>query len=124
MIVLKKLVTGNQFRATTVTGILLITVALAIFGYSNYAIYEREQMLNSAGITIEETWRLEGSLSWWRSTYASVFLPLTLVLAAVGAIGLVSQPILTKVHHKSVLKAFEESIRLASKENYERPKLD
>ena len=124
MNILKKLVIGNWFRAIAVAGILLITVALAIFGYSNYAIQEREQMLNSAGITIEETWRLGGSLSWWRSTYAAVFFPLTLILAVVGVIGLVSLPIWTKVHQRSVFKAFEENIRLASKENYERPSFD
>jgi len=37
---------------------------------------------------------------------------------------LVSQPLLTRLHHKSVLETFADNVKRASKENYERPKLD
>lgn len=124
MVNIKNLVKQNRFRATAVIGILFIAVGLAVFGYSTYAIQEREQMLNSATLTIEETWRIEGSLRWWRSTYAMVFLPLSVILAAFGTVGLVSQPLWTKMHRKSVLETFADNIRLASRENYERPKFD
>jgi hypothetical protein len=121
---LENLVNRNHFRAATILGMLLIVTAVGIFAYSNFAIQEREQMLNSADLTVENTWQIEGALQWWRSTYATVFLPLTFILAAFGTIGLVSQPLLTKMQRKSALETFADSIQRASREHYERPKLD
>ena len=121
---LKNLLKSNQFRASAVIGAMLLVIGISLFGYSTSAIQEREQMLNSADISIEDTWRLEGSLRWWRTSYVTVFLPLTLIFVAFGIVGLVSQPLWTKLHRKSVLDTFADNIKRASKENYERPKLD
>lgn len=121
---LKSLVNRNSFRATAVIGALFLVFAASIFAYSSYAIQEREQMLSTAELTAEDMWRVEGSLQWWRSTYATVFLPLSVILAAFGAVGLVSQPLWARIHRKSVLDEFADSIRVASREYYERPKLD
>lgn len=46
------------------------------------------------------------------------------IFVALGVIGLVSQLLLTRLHHKSVLETFADNVKCASKENYERPKLD
>ena len=46
------------------------------------------------------------------------------IFVALGVIGLVSQPLLTRLHHKSVLETFAANVKRVSKENYERPKLD
>jgi len=81
-------------------------------------------MLNCAGLSVEEMWHIEGSLSWWRNAYATVFLPLTVVFVAVGVVVMVSQPLLTMIHHKNSLETFATNVKLASDENYERPKLD
>ena len=121
---LKVLVKKNRFRLAAIMGLLFLVVGVSLLGYSLSAIQEREQMLNSADLTLEEMWRYEGSLSWWRNAYVTVFLPLTLVFTALGVIGLVSQPLLTRLHQKSVLKTFVDNVKRASKENYERPKLN
>ena len=121
---LRGLVKRNRFRLAAVMGVLFLVVGVSLLGYSISAIQEREQMLNSADLTTEEMWQYEGSLSWWRNAYVTVFLPLTVIFVALGAIGLVSQPLLTRLHHKNVLETFADNVKRASKENYERPKLD
>jgi hypothetical protein len=118
------LVKRNRFRFAAVMGVLFLVFGFSLLGYSISAIQEREQLLNSADLTPEEMWHYEGSLSWWRNSYVTVFLPLTVVFVALGAVGLVSQPLLTRLHHKSALETFADNIKRASKENYERPKLD
>jgi hypothetical protein len=121
---LKGLVKRNRFRLAAVMGVLFLVVGVSLLGYSISAIQEREQLLKSADLTLEEMWQYEGSLSWWRNAYVTVFLPLTVIFVALGAIGLVSQPLLTRLHQKSVLETFVDNVKRASKENYERPKLD
>jgi hypothetical protein len=121
---LKGLIKRNRFRLAAVMGVLFLVVGVSLLGYSISAIQEREQLLKSADLTPEEMWQYEGSLSWWRNAYVTVFLPLTVIFVALGAIGLVSQPLLTRLHQKSVLETFVDNVKRASKENYERPKLD
>ena len=121
---LKGLAKKNRFRVAAVMGVLFLVIGVSLLGYSISAIQEREQLLNSADLTPEEMWHHEGSLRWWRNAYVTVFLPLTVVFVALGVVGLVSQPLLTRLHHKSVLETFADNVKRASKENYERPKLD
>lgn len=99
-------------------------VGVSLLVYSMFAIQEREQMLNCAGLSVEEMWNIEGSLSLWRNVYATVFLPLTVVFVALGVVVMVSQPVLTMIHHKNTLETFATNVKRASDENYERPKLD
>jgi hypothetical protein len=121
---LRGVVKSNRFRVAAVMGVMFIVIGVSLFGYSLYAIQERKQLLNSADLTSDEMWRYEGSLLWWRNAYVTVFLPLTAVFVALGVVGLVSQPLLTRLHKKTVLEKFADNVKRASKENYERPKLD
>ena len=120
---LKGLIKRSRFRVAAVIGVMFLVIGVSLFGFSLSAIQEREQLLNSADLTIEEVWKYEGSLRWWRSAYVTVFLPLTVVFVAFGVVGLVSQPLLARLHRKNVLEAFAENVKRASNENYERPKL-
>ena len=121
---LKGLVKKNRFRLAAIMGVLFLVVGVSLLGYSLSAIQEREQLLNSADLTPDEMWQYEGSLSWWRNSYVTLFLPLTVVFMALGVVGLVSQPLWTRLHRRSVLETFVDNVKRASKENYERPKLD
>jgi len=121
---LKDMVKKNRFRVAAVIGVLFLVIGVSLLGYSISAIQEREQLLNCADLTPEEMWHYEGSLRWWRNAYVTLFLPLTAVFVALGVVSLVSQPLLTRLHHKSVLETFADNVKRASKENYERPKLD
>ena len=121
---LKDLVKKNRFRVAAVIGVLFLVIGVSLLGYSISAIQEREQLLNCADLTPEEMWHYEGSLRWWRNAYVTVFLPLTVIFVALGVVGLVYQPLLARVHRKSALETFADNVKRASKENYERPKLD
>jgi len=118
------LIKRNRFRVAAVIGIMFLVIGVSLLGYSLSAIQEREQLLNSADLTPDEMWQYEGSLSWWRNSYVTLFLPLTVVFMALGVVGLVSQPLWTRLHRRSVLETFVDNVKRASKENYERPKLD
>jgi len=121
---LNSLFKRNRFRLTAILGVLLLILGVSLLGYSISAIQEREHMLTSTELTLEELWHYEGSLSWWRNAYVTLFLQLTAVFMALGGIVLFSQPLLTMLHRKSVLDNFSENVKRASDENYERPKLD
>jgi hypothetical protein len=121
---LKTMLKKNRFRAAGVIGAIFLVIGVSIFCYSVSAIQERENMLNSGTLTIEETWSYEGSLSWWRNAYVTVFLPLTAIFVATGIAGLLTQPIYTRVYCKNVLKSFSNNVKLASDEIFEKPKLD
>ena len=97
---LKDLVKKNRFRVAAVIGVLFLVIGVSLLGYSISAIQEREQLLNCADLTPEEMWHYEGSLRWWRNAYVTLFLPLTAVFVALGVVGLVSQPLLTRLHQK------------------------
>lgn len=94
----------NHSRVTAITGIFLVVLGVSLLGYSNFAIQEREQLLTTADLTPDELWRYEGSLNWWRTTYATVFFPLTIVFVALGALVLCSRQFLKKTHQKHALE--------------------
>ena len=100
---LKGLVKRNRFRLAAVMGVLFLVVGVSLLGYSISAIQEREQLLNSADLTPEEMWHYEGSLRWWRNAYVTLFLPLTAVFMTISGVILVSQQLLARLRHKSVL---------------------
>ena len=121
---LKTLLKKNRFRAAAVIGALFLIIGITIFGYSISAIQERENVLNTGNLTLEERWAYEGALSWWRNAYVTIFLPLTTILIAIGIAGLLTQPIYTRVYHKKVLQNFSQNVKLASEDIFEKPKLD
>ena len=114
----------SRFKVTAVVGALLLVVGVSLLGYSVFAIQEHEQMLNSDDLSLEEMWNHEGALQWWRNTYATLFFPLTAVFMALGGVILVSQPLLTKLNHKTTLEPFTDNVRRATDEKFERPKID
>jgi ABC-type phosphate transport system permease subunit len=117
------LIKKNHFRLAAIMGLMLLVIGVSLLGYSLSAIQEREHLLNSANLTPDETWQYEGSLSWWRNAYATMFLPLAVVSMTLGGAALVSQPLWTRMHRESVLDTFADNVKRAAKENYERPKL-
>ncbi|PVX24590.1 MAG: hypothetical protein CW691_07180 [Candidatus Bathyarchaeum sp.] len=114
----------NPFRLGIVVGVLLFVIGVSLLGYSISAIQQRENTLTSSELTFEELWHYEGSLSWWRNAYVTVFLPLTAVFMALGGIVLFSQPLLSVLRRKRVLETFSENVKVASEKKCESPKLD
>lgn len=121
---LEGLLKKNRFRLVALTGLLLVVAGVSLLGYSTSAIQEHEHILNSANLTPDQTWQHEGALSWWRNAYATLFLPLSVVSMTLGAVGLISQPLCTRIHQQTVLETFSDNVKRAAKTDCERPKLD
>jgi hypothetical protein len=94
--------TKNRFRASALLGVLFLVIGVSLLVYSVSAI-QAEQLSNSADLSLEQMWHYDGSFSWWRNAYFALFLPLTSVFVTIGGVILVSQPLLTRLRHKSVL---------------------
>jgi hypothetical protein len=92
----------NRFRVPTLLGILFLVVGVSLLGYSVSVIQDYGQLSSSADLTLEQMWHYDGSLSWWRNAYFTLFLPLTSVFVTLGGVVLVTQPLMSKLHHKSV----------------------
>ena len=97
------LFTMNRFRAYTLLGILFLVIGISLLGYSVSAIQDYGQLSDSADLTLEQIWHFDGSFSWWRNAYVTLFLPLTSVFVTLGGVILVTQPLMTRLRHKSVL---------------------
>lgn len=52
--------------------------------FTGFNIVMREQTLNDANLSIEERWRTEGSLQWWRDSSARLLYPLAAALFIAG----------------------------------------
>lgn len=124
MLKLKDLYKGNQFRVAAGIALLLLVLGVSFWGYSVTAIHEREQMLMSGTLTLEEMWRYEGSLSWWRNTYNTFFLPLSVVLVAFSIVVLASQPLMTRVHQKHAPESSADNVKPSSDKNSKRLKIE
>jgi hypothetical protein len=92
----------RRFRASALLGILFLVIGVSLLFYSVYAIQD-EQLSTSADLLLEQMWHYDGSLSWWRNACFTLFLPLTSVFVTMGGVILVSQTLLTRLRHKSVL---------------------
>ena len=97
------LLTKNRFRVSALLGILFLVIGVSLLGYSISAIQDHEQLSNSADLALEQMWKYDGSLRWWRNAYVTLFLPLTAAFLTLGGVVLVSQPLLTRLRHKSVV---------------------
>jgi len=119
MYVLKNLKKINRSRLTILTATLLLIAGLSIWLYATSAIQGHTQLLNSPNLTQEEIWSYEGSLQWWRTTYATTILPLTAIMITAG-LGTLLGPILwTRIQQRYVIKNFTDSLELASTEKFE-----
>ena len=94
--------TKNRFRVHAFMGILFLVIGLSLFGYSVSAIQDYEQLSNSNDLTLEQMWHFDGSLSWWRNAYVTLFLPLASVFVTLSGFILVTQPLFARLRHKSV----------------------
>ena len=100
---LNHLTIRNRFRVSALLGVLFLVIGVSLLGYSISAIQDNERLSNSADWTLEQMWHYDGSIRWWRSAYVTLFLPLTTVFLTISGVILVSQQLLARLRHKSVL---------------------
>lgn len=83
--------------------------------YTNSAIQNYEQMLNSPNLTLEEMYRYEGALQWWRTSYVTVFYPVTVISIAMGLLAVVGPILHVIVRQVRANKSFKEDFQRAFK---------
>jgi hypothetical protein len=66
--------------------VLLLVIGVSLSLISNSVIAGYEQRLDASDLTLEEMWVYEGVLQWWRLSYATLFLPLSVILVTVGGL--------------------------------------
>ena len=93
----------KRFRGYALLGILFLAIGVSLLVYSVSAIQDIEQLSNSADLTLEQMWHYDGSFGWWRNACFTLFLPLTSVFVTLSGVILVTQPLMKRLHHKSVL---------------------
>jgi hypothetical protein len=68
-------------------GLFLLALAIIVWAVSLLELVRNEIMLSNAQpfrLSVEEIWMYNGALQWWKSIYASVIIPITLILALAG----------------------------------------
>ena len=101
----------KKVNLTLYIGLFLITIAMSIWLYSLIELRSNEIMLTTQNLSIEEVWRYEGALQWWKNLYTTAIIPTTAVLTFSGIAVLLSQQILNHFSQKYALSRFEENIK-------------
>ena len=68
----------NKLSGETVLviGIVLTVAGVSLWGLTLYNILTREQALSDTNLSVEERWRVGGSLRWWRDFSVRLYYPL------------------------------------------------
>jgi hypothetical protein len=93
----------KKTNLTVWVGLLLIAGALIIWGCSIIELKSNEIMLTTKNLSVEEVWRYEGALQWWRKAYVKAVLPTTGFLTISG-IALISSPQILAFVEKGALR--------------------
>jgi hypothetical protein len=95
--------------------LILIITALSIWIYSLIELKSNEIMLTTQNLSIDEIWRYEGALQWWKNTYQTTIIPITTILSISGVAMLLHQKILSPFTKEHTLNKFEETLKKACK---------
>ena len=103
----------KQLNLSVWIGLLLIIAALSILLYSIIALKGNEIMLTTQNLSIEEVWRYEGAIQWWKNVYMTLIIPGTAVLTLSGIASILSQQLFSHFAQKNTLNKFEENLKQA-----------
>ena len=101
----------KQPDLTVWIGLLLIIAALSIWIFSIAELKGNEIMLTTQNLSIEEVWRYEGALQWWKNLYLTAIIPTTAVLTLSGIASILSQQLFSRFAQKDTLAKFEETLK-------------
>jgi hypothetical protein len=104
----------KNFNISVWIGFVLLFVALAIWLISAIELTSNEIMLTQ-NLSIEEVWRYEGALNWWKTVYSTVIIPTTVILAFSGMLSITGQRLFSRFMQKDSLKNFEVTLQQACK---------
>jgi len=75
---------SEKIKLTLWIGILLIIAAFTIWLYSIIEIKSNEITLSTQKLSVEEFWRYDGALQWWKNAYWTVIFPMWGILTLSG----------------------------------------
>ena len=101
----------QQLNLSVWIGLLLIITALSIWIFSIAELEGNEIKLTTQNLSIDEIWRYEGALQWWKNVYMTAIIPATAVLALSGIASILSQQLFSRLAQKDTLTKFEETIK-------------
>lgn len=71
-------------KTLLVIGLIIAVTGVVLFGLTWFNVLTREQTLGDANLSVEERWRIEGSLQWWRDFGVRLSYPLAAALSIGG----------------------------------------
>jgi len=66
--------------------VLLLVIGVGLLLISNLVIAGYEQRLDASDLKLEDMWVYQGVIQWWRRSYATLFLPLSMTLVTAGGL--------------------------------------
>lgn len=99
---------NNKLNFTNIIGLLLIISALSIGTYSIIELKSNEVLLANQNTPIEQVWRVQGALQWWKNVYSTTVIPATIILTLSGIATLLNPQLLTNVQRKIAFNQFKE----------------
>ena len=103
-----------KFNLSVRAGIFLLLVALSVWVISIIELKGNEVML-AQNLPLEEMWRFEGALNWWKTVYSTVIVPITAILVFLGILSMASQQLRSRLTKKDTFDKFEVSLQKACK---------
>jgi len=101
----------KKLNLAVLMGLVLIIAALSIWFVSIIEIKGKEIILATQDLRLEEVWRYEGALQWWKNAYVTTIFPATAILTISGIVTMLSPQLLSRFTKKNGLKKFEEIIK-------------
>ena len=80
----KTLIKKNKLAITFWLGVILLTIGISLWLYTDQTIKNHERILQTENLPIEEKWRYEGSLEWWRKASLTTYHPISITLLTIG----------------------------------------
>ena len=104
---------NKKVNSKVLIGLFLIIVGLSIWIYSAIELISNEVLLANQNIPIEEVWRAEGALQWWKNVYATAIIPATTILTLSGIAALLGPVLLGSFKQRIAFNKFENKLKEA-----------
>ena len=101
----------RKLNFTFKIGLVLVISAIAIWAFSILELQSHELILTNQNLDLEEIWKAEGALVWWKKIYSTMIIPVTLILTLSGTATILSSMISNNFKQKTALEQFEDAVQ-------------
>jgi len=78
----------RHIKITSSIGILLLTIGIGLWLYTDSVTRGLEQLLNNPNLTEQQRWAYEGSLQWWKTAKKTTYDPISIILVTIGLVAI------------------------------------